>query len=177
MLKRKWHGIPLALVSAVLVLVLIAGGALAAYNFTGMAVRVEVDEPLQVQYNLYWFVHDTQNPEGRWDESGWQDAAGLGAEIPAGFSAGDQMVLKLRMNNRANTTLTVSTIITDTYGVFSWSGFPQSQVIPVSNGYDFGSNTVNDATAADWSSGNIDLAIDGDAAPGSYPLTFVFTRE
>ena len=43
MLKRKWHGIPVALVSALLALVMIAGGALAAYNFTGMNVQGEVD--------------------------------------------------------------------------------------------------------------------------------------
>jgi len=161
MLKKKWHRIPVVLASVMLAIVLIAGVAVAAFNFTGLNALVTVDEPLQVQYNLYYVVHDTQNPEGRTDESGWQDAEGATVEIPAYFSAGDAMTLKLRMNNRANSTLSVSTAITGNTGrfVYSEGDFPQDQVIPASNGFDFGSATVSDADAADWNSGSIQLSI------------------
>lgn len=178
MLKKRWHGIPIVIASVVLALVLTAGVALAAYEFTQIDVAVEVDEPLQVQFKLDYVVHDTQSPGGRTDTSGWLNAYELTGAVPAQFSAGDQMTLYLRMNNRANSNLTVSSIITDPGDVFSWSGFPQSQVIPVSNGYDFGSATVTDAVAAEWASGSISLSINGDApAPETYGLHFEFTRE
>ena len=177
MFTKKWHGIPVAIVTAVLMVCLLAGSALAAYTFTGVKVDVAVDEPLQVQYKLDYVVHDTQSPSGRTDSSGWLDATGLGASIPASFSAGDAMTLYLRMNNRANSELTVSTIITDAGDVFTYSGFPQSQVIPVSDGYDFGSNTVSDEQAADWVSGGIPISIKGDAPPGDFTLIFEFERE
>ena len=174
-LHMKWLSIP---VIVVLVLAITAGGVLAAYNFTGIGVEVEVDEPLQVQYNLYYVVHDTQNPEGRTDESGWLDADPT-VVIPANFSAGDAQTLKLRMNNRANSTLTVYTLISGNSGRFVYDGtdFPQGQVIPASNGFDFGSSTKTDAEAADWNSGSIPISIKGDTAPGDYSLIIEFTRE
>lgn len=186
MLKRKWHGIPVALVSAMLALVLIASSVFAAYTFTGMEVDVAVDEPLQVQYNLMWFVHDNESPDGRWDQSDWQDAEGLGVVINAYFSAGDEMTLYLRMNNRANSTLTVNTLVGGDTDMFTYSGFPQSEIIPVSNGWDFGSNTVGDAEAADWDNlpeirapgtEGVSIKVNGDVIPDNYTLTFEFTRE
>ncbi len=186
MLKRKWHGIPLALVSAVLVLVLIASGVLAAYNFTGMDVDIAVDEPLQVQYNLMWFVHDNENPEGRWDNSGWHDTA-PGEAITASFSAGDETYLFLRMNNRANSGLTVNTVIDGNVGKFTFGTFPTGLAVPASTGHDFHGSTVSDKDAAEWTqgdpygvvpSGGILIKVKGDTpAPATYSLTFEFTRE
>ncbi|GAI43222.1 unnamed protein product [marine sediment metagenome] len=43
-LKKRWHGIPLGIVSAILVVCLLAGGALAAYNFFTMPAEVTVIE-------------------------------------------------------------------------------------------------------------------------------------
>lgn len=176
-LKRRWHSIPVALLSALLAIVLITGGVFAAYTFTGMGVSVDVDEPLAVQYNLKWLVHDTESPGGRVDSSGWLDAVGLETTIEAFFSAGDEVALYLRMNNRANSTLKVSTLVSGNAGKFTCTGLPQDQVIPVSNGYDFYSGTVSDADAADWASEAISIKVNGDTAPDVYTLNFEFTRE
>lgn len=50
-LKKRWHSIPVALVSAVLVLALVAGGAFAAYTFFTATVEVEVGEPFTFGVN------------------------------------------------------------------------------------------------------------------------------
>ena len=174
-LKKRWHSIPVGIVAVVMALVLVTGSALAAYNFTSLSVDVEVDEPLQVQYKLDYVVHDTQNPGGRTDTTGWLDLPS--GSLSASFSAGDTQTLYLRMNNRANSPLTVNTVITGNTGRFDYtlSDFPNG-VISASNGFDFGGNTVNDAYAAEWTSGGIPIGIKGDAPPAAYSLTFAFKR-
>ncbi|GAG78829.1 unnamed protein product, partial [marine sediment metagenome] len=86
-------------------------------------------------------------------------------------------VLCLRVNNRANSPLTLNTVVYGSgVGVFDLSTLPQNESIPVSNGYDFDSASVNDTEAAEWS-GTFPISISGDAKPGTYSLTFTFTRE
>lgn len=48
-LKRRWHHLPLGIVTAVLVACLIAGGAFAAYAFYTGTVEVTIDEPMTVE--------------------------------------------------------------------------------------------------------------------------------
>jgi len=50
-LKKRWHGIPVGIVSGVLALVLVAGGAFAAYSFTKVQVEVVVEEAIVLGYN------------------------------------------------------------------------------------------------------------------------------
>jgi len=50
-LKKRWHGIPVGIVSGVLALVLVAGGAFAAYNFAKVQVEVTVEEAIVLGYN------------------------------------------------------------------------------------------------------------------------------
>ena len=176
-LNRRWRSVPIGILAVIMALVVIAGSAFAAYNFTSMSVNVAVDEPLQAQYQLSYVVHDNESPNGRTVVTPWADADPTVA-IDAFFSAGDEMTLYLRMNNRAISPLTVTTVIGGNTGQFDYdiTLFPNGS-IPASTGYDFGSTTVNDATAAEWTSGGIPLAIKGDAPPGNYSLTFTFSRE
>jgi hypothetical protein len=44
--KKRWHGIPIGIISAVLAVCLIAGGVLAAYNFLHVGVEVTVEEAI-----------------------------------------------------------------------------------------------------------------------------------
>ncbi len=78
-LKRRWHSIPVALVSALLVLVLVAGGVLAAYQVFTSTTEVIVLEPLEVT--------EIQAPGEWWD---WSDpeAAIQYPEIYAGMDLG-----------------------------------------------------------------------------------------
>lgn len=50
-LTKRWHSIPVALVSALLILVLVAGGAFAAYNFLNYTANVEVEEAIGIQFS------------------------------------------------------------------------------------------------------------------------------
>ena len=48
----KWRSIPIGIVSAVLVLVLVAGSAFAVYNFQTFTTTITVEEPLTIEYNF-----------------------------------------------------------------------------------------------------------------------------
>lgn len=50
-LKKRWHGIPVGIISAMLITCLLAGGALAAYQFFTATVNVEVEEPFTFGVN------------------------------------------------------------------------------------------------------------------------------
>ncbi len=174
--KKKWRSIPVGIIAAALMVCLLAGGAFAAYTFTGMNVTVNVDEPLQVQYNLTYEICDEQGC--RTDETGWQDLPSGGLTLEADFSAGDVQTLYLRMNNRANSPLTVSTLLGGDASQFDLTGgFPDGQVVPKSTGFDFGNGAgVSDANAAEWTSDGIPIGISGEAPPGTYTLTIEFER-
>lgn len=59
-LKKRWHSIPVALLSALLVLALAAGGVFAAYNFLDYTADVTVEEAIGVQFT-------TNDPDVTWD--------------------------------------------------------------------------------------------------------------
>lgn len=170
-LRKRWHGVPVGIVSGLLALALVAGGVFAAYQFASFSVDVAVDEPLQVQYNLQYNICDGQGC--RVDETGWTDVEGQ--TVTAFFSAGDAQVLQLRVNNRANSPLMLDVIASGNTGKFDLSALPTGVSIPASTGYDFG-NGVDDSVAAEWTSGAIPISIKGDAPPGTYSLTFTFQR-
>jgi len=44
-LKKRWHGIPLAIITGILLVCLLAGGAFASYNFFTVTINVEVAPP------------------------------------------------------------------------------------------------------------------------------------
>ena len=181
---KKWFGMPAVLVAVVLAVVLLAGGAFAAYTFTGLSVEVAVDEPLQVQYKITFMGAYEDAPV--LVDLGWQDMPASGLE--AFFSAGDSQVLYFRFNNRANNDLQVDTVISgDPPGNFAYTigevagDFPLNLVIPASTGWDFhNGDGVSDEDAAElstWPANGADLAIKGDVAPGTYNLTIEFERE
>jgi len=175
--KKRFLGIPAVVVAVSLAVILLAGGVLAAYSFTSMSVEVIVDEPLQVQYKLDWSITDyfegvTQQHDMT---TGWLPMPATGLE--AYFSAGDAMTLSFMFNNRANSPLQINTVLGGNVGKFNYGNFPGPQVIPASNGNDFGTVSQDDSISAEWASGAIDLAVKGDAEPGTYNLTIEFERE
>ena len=59
-LKKRWHSIPVGILTAVLVVCLLAGSALAAYNFLTYTADVTVEEAIGVQFT-------TNDPDVTWD--------------------------------------------------------------------------------------------------------------
>jgi len=156
-LKKKWHHLPLGIVTVILLACLVTGSAFAAYNFLSFTTEIFVDEPLTVEFNL------NGNYGG---DSNWHPLDGAGDELTIDGSAGDVFDIYLRINNRADSALTVHTVITGQTAHFTCSGFPNGS-IPESDG--------NDAVP-EWQ-GLTTISINGDAPPATYNVTFTFTRE
>ena len=154
-LKKRWHGIPIA----VLALVLIAGVVAASYPFLSFTTVITVDEPLYVEYNL----QGEYGGDSLWHELGDEDSLTIAG------SAGDEFIIDLRINNRANSALTVSTTMScDPVGGLGWFtfiGFPDGSV-PASDG---------DDDVPEWG-GSTTIRIHGDAPVGVYEVTINFTR-
>ena len=149
-LKKRWHSIPIGIITAVLILGLVAGSVFAAYNFFSFTTEVFVDEPLSIEYNL-----DGQyGGDWGWYELGDEDSLTLER------SAGDDFAMRLRITNDADNPLTVDTVITGIgKSYFSFAGWP------------VGSECPNGATVFD-----VTADVNGDAPPGTYYLTFTFQR-
>jgi len=118
-LRKRWHGIPVGIVSGVLALVLVAGGVLAAYNFLEADLQVEVEEAIVLGL---WNPADPAN-------SGWDNLEPYGSvddvtitlggtpEIPVisiatvggyageGFVAGEFIVIPVNLRNAGDGTL------------------------------------------------------------------------
>jgi len=153
-LHKKWLSIP---VIVVLVLALTAGSVLAAFGFLSFTTAIFVDEPLSIEYNL----QGQYGGDSAWHPLGDQDSLTIDG------SAGDIFNIDLRINNRADSALTVNTIVTGGGGYFTLSGFPNGS-IPKSDGVDVDS--------PEWG-GTATIKINGDApAPKTYNVTFTFER-
>lgn len=62
MLKKRWHGIPVAIMSAVLAIVLIAGSAIAAFTVLSGQTEVEVKESITADYSIFGEWTPIPNP-------------------------------------------------------------------------------------------------------------------
>jgi len=150
-LKRRWHGIPIGII-AMLVLV---GVVAAVCNFLTFTTQITVDEPLTVEYNLQGLY----GGDALWHPLGDEDSLTIEG------SAGDIFDIDLRINNRANSALTVTTEFTGDIEWFTFTGYPSGSV-PASDGND---------SNPEWS-GTTSLKIHGDAPVGVYEVTLNFNR-
>ena len=150
-LKKRWHGIPVGIVSGLLALVLVAGGAFAAFSFLTLTTEITVDEPLTIEYNL-------------WNDYGGDD---LWHPLPDEDSmtlermAGSTFAMQLKVTSEADNPLTVNTVFSGDTSNFIFGGFP------------------NYSTCLGETVTLFDVTVDvkGDAPPGVYTVTFNFTRE
>ncbi len=154
-IRKRWHGVPIAILLAVLVTVLATGSAAAIYAFPFHSVQVAVfvDEPLTVEYNL----------QGNYGgDSAWHPLGDLDSQTLE-RSAGDDFDMDVRITNTADNALTVTTSITGV-GVawFTLSGWPDGTT----------DNCVPGPTVF-----SVSMDVAGNApAPLTYNLTFAFTR-
>ena len=150
-LKKRWHGIPVGIVSGLLALVLVAGGAF-AYNFLSLTTEIYVDEPLSIEYNL----QGNYGGDWLWHPLGDTDSMTLER------MAGDSFAMDLRVTNDADNALTVNTAFGGETYWFTFTGFPDG-------------TTDNCVAGATVFTTNIDVS--GAApAPITYTVTLTFER-
>ena len=155
-LGKKWHRLPVGIITVLALVCLVAGSAFAAFNFLSFTTAIYVDEPLSVEYNL----QGNYGGDANWHPLGDLDSLTIDG------SAGDVFNVDLRINNRADTALTVATVITGDTTYLTLSGFPNGSI---------GGSDGSDATF-EWS-GTATIKINGDApAPKTYNVTFTFQR-
>lgn len=111
-LKKRWHGIPVGIVSGVLALALVAGGAFAAYSFLEADIEVEVEEAMVIGI---WDTWDNLEPYGSVDDV--EITLGGTLEVPVinittiegyageGFVAGEWIVIPVNLRNAGDGTL------------------------------------------------------------------------
>jgi len=110
-IRKRWFGIPVVLLVAVLVLVLAAGGVMAAYTaWTGMA-DVTVGEAITVA-----LVNTA--PTGV--VSTWTPGTGSGTLTVASMVAGDCVLLGFRVSNSSTFPLNVTVTVTQIGGTTSF---------------------------------------------------------
>jgi len=116
-LKKRWHGIPVGIVSGVLALVLVAGGVFAAYPFFTGTLEVEVGEAIAVGT---WDTWDNLEPYGSVDdvnitlsEDGIAiTTAGSGKYVGSGFVAGEWIVIPVNIRSASDGLLNLSASVT-----------------------------------------------------------------
>lgn len=119
-LKKRWHRIPVALVSAILVIALVAGGAFAAYPFLTANLEVEVEEAMVV---AIWPAWDNLEPYGSVDDveitlteiSPTEAAVNITTiegYAGAGFVAGEFIVIPVNFRNAGDGSLNLSASVT-----------------------------------------------------------------
>ncbi len=121
---KRWHGIPIAIISAVLLVCLLAGSAFAAYGFFKATVNVEVEEAIYPSYGCSDDLAPYMVPVGcvvpliTFDED-WGPPIVFDFTIAASgsdaseFCPGEVLVLPINLRNRSDAPLTVTA---------SWSG-------------------------------------------------------
>jgi len=120
-LEKRWHGIPVGIVSGVLALVLVAGGAFAAYGFLKADIEVEVGEAIAVGT---WDTWDNLEPYGSVDDvditlGGTVEVPEItittAAETPyvgEGFVAGEWIVIPVNIRSGSDGSLNLSASVT-----------------------------------------------------------------
>ena len=156
-LKKRWHGIPVGIVSGLLALVLVAGGAFAAYGWLNFNIEVEVMEPLTIEYQVY----DQQGAS-----SGWLPVSD-GDILTISGHAGNWYDLDLRIHSASRSELIVNTIFDGDTDEITCTGFPNWATVAA----DY--ETVG---MYEWT-GNAIIKINNTTEPGTYSVTVEFTRE
>jgi len=198
-LKKRWHSIPVALVSALLVLALVAGGAFAAYNFFTASIKAEVVEAIAIGT---WDTWDNLDPYGSVDDVditiGEEGITIEGAAdtpyVGEGFCPGEWIVIPVNIRNGSDGALTLSASVSGNLALeYLWK---TNDGTPDGDGCDFSfMPTGTWAPLSEWNptiDGNsgksgsakvgatvlfVRISVPGDAAPGTYTVTVDLNRE
>ena len=105
-LGKRWHRLPIGIITAVLAVCLLVGGVLAAYPFWSGTAKVTVVEPMTVTY--------ISNTAGSWD--------GTSTTWTVSVSPGSSEQLVLRVTNNGKGTLTITPTDDSTWAAWAASG-------------------------------------------------------
>jgi len=112
---KRWHRIPVGILTAMLTVCLLAGGALAAYGFFTADLEVNVEEALVVAIwpdwdNLepYGSVDDVEILLGGTEEEPVITITTIPGYAGAGFVAGEEIVIPVNFRNAGDGELTLS---------------------------------------------------------------------
>lgn len=120
-LKKRWHRIPIGILSAILAICLLAGGVFAAYDFLKTDVEVEVVEAIAVGV---WPAWDNLEPYGAVDDvdiaiGGTAEEATITIStlegegyVGYGFTAGEWIVIPVNIRNGSSAPLSLSASVT-----------------------------------------------------------------
>ena len=149
-LRKKWHGIPVGIVTVVLLTFLIAGSAFAAYPFLSGSVKVEVEEAITVSY--------------QWSGGDWTVWDGTELTITDAYP-GESVVIGIKVANASSADLTINMVATvmDAPG----GGWDKITVTGGPAGVVAGGTT--------WT-GTVTGTIANDAPPGNYTVRLDFER-
>jgi hypothetical protein len=111
---KRWHSIPVAVVSAIVLVCLLAGSAFAAYNFLSINATIGVEEPMVV-------TMDARRGDGPQVVSGSIPFSDWGV-------AGDSRTFDLWIQNRANNPIDVATVLGGDSGYFTFDGLPDGEI-------------------------------------------------
>lgn len=124
---KRWHRIPVVMVSVLLAVVLIAGGAIAAYDFWSATAKVDVVEAIAIGAGTW----DNLAPYGSVDDVDiaiGEDGDGnpvltitTAAETPyvgEGFCPAESIVIPLNIRNGSDGELTLKAVVTENTGDF-----------------------------------------------------------
>jgi len=200
-LKKRWHGIPVGIVSGVLALVLVAGGAFAAYNFAKVQVQVTVEEAIVLGYNWCdgdggddlapYMVGGTVLPEIKLapGTSGYDlDVTIQADEGPpyvdaSEFCPGETLIIPLNLRNKSDGSLTLNitkggTTALDIAFKVNTGGWADSVNLPMAGHQGtFGSDMNCDGTQDTGATVlYIKVHAPGDCPPGSQTFRLDFSR-
>lgn len=170
-LKKRWHSIPIGIITALLILGLVAGGVFATYNWLSFTAEFEVEEPLSIQYNVHGLYggpgEEPGDPEGVWIPLSNNDI------LPFRGDAGNDYDIHLRIHSASRADLPVKLLVSGNTGKITCTGGLQRGDDDIISGVTVPADK-EDGTF-EWD-GYVNIKINNDTPSGDYSLTFTFTR-
>ena len=151
-LKKRWRGVPVGIITAVLAVCLLTGGVFAAYHFLSGTIDVTVGEAITVYYD---WPGDSQE---------WILWTGSPLTITGAYP-GESVNIGIRICNASSVTLnvvgtaTITAAPSDGWTSITWSGLPNGGI----------------ANGSCWE-GTVTGTVADDAPTGNYTLSLTFSR-
>jgi len=118
-LKKRWHSLPVGIISALLVVGLLTGGAFAAYGFLHATVDVTVDEAIVVSVGEGDDIAPYMEPDGVLPEITLTDNSSGSITVTiqkdddvdaSEFCPGETLVVPVNLRNRSDGALTIDVV-------------------------------------------------------------------
>ncbi len=146
--KKRWHGIPIGILSIILALMLVGGSIFAALTVFNGNAEVTVEEAITVT-----------NTDG--DDHEFFTGGAMGASWDVSLYAGETKTLNVLVSNASSVDLTIGLVFASSHGAYGvTSSVSGSSTVPGG-----GSVTLT-----------LTVSAAQDASPGSYTIYFAISR-